>query len=62
MSKKKAEGGESPASKQRKVAQERVEDMHLRLSEKYQAYKDLADRCLVNTAFIGNRIVDRNSF
>ncbi|CDW82479.1 UNKNOWN [Stylonychia lemnae] len=28
---------------------ERVEDMHLMLSEKYMTYKDLADRCLINT-------------
>ena len=25
------------------------EDLHLRVSEKYQVYKDLADRCLINT-------------
>lgn len=31
--------------------------MHLRLSEKYQAYKDLADRCLINTAFIGKSAI-----
>ena len=32
---------------------EHVGDMHLRLSDKYQNYKDLADRCLINTTFIG---------
>ena len=24
-------------------------DLHLRLSEKYMAYKDLSDRCLIST-------------
>ena len=33
---------------------ERVEDLHLQLSEKYQTYKDLADRCLINAQHIGN--------
>jgi hypothetical protein len=33
--------------------EERVEDMYLRISEKYQIYKDLSDRCLINTAHIG---------
>lgn len=28
--------------------QERNADLHLELSEKYMAYKDLADRCLIN--------------
>lgn len=32
---------------------ERVEDMHLKLTEKYQTYKDLADRCLINTQHLG---------
>jgi hypothetical protein len=32
-----------------KKSEERVEDMHLKLSEKYMAYKDLADRCFINT-------------
>ena len=27
--------------------------MYLRISEKYQIYKDLSDRCLINTAHIG---------
>lgn len=37
---------------------ERVEDMHLKLSEKYQTYKDLADRCLINTQQIGMILVN----
>ena len=28
-------------------------DLHLRLSEKYMAYKDLSDRCLISTKNIG---------
>ena len=31
---------------------ERVEDMHLALSEKYMTYRDLADRCLINSTNI----------
>ena len=31
---------------------ERVEDLHLQLAEKYQTYKDLAERCLLNTQHI----------
>ena len=27
---------------------QRNEDLHLQLSEKYMVYKDLADRCLIN--------------
>jgi hypothetical protein len=27
---------------------ERVEDLHLLLTEKYMGYRDLADRCLIN--------------
>ena len=33
--------------------EERNADLHLRLSEKYMAYKDLADRCLINSNNIG---------
>ncbi len=40
--------------------QEKNEDLHLRVSEKYQVYKDLADRCLINTQFIGK--IFSNSF
>ena len=31
----------------------RTEDLHLRLSEKYMHYKDLADRCFLNPLHIG---------
>jgi hypothetical protein len=31
----------------------RTEDLHLQLSEKYMAYKDLADRCIINPTLIG---------
>jgi hypothetical protein len=31
----------------------RTEDLHLRLSEKYMHYKDLADRCFLNPNHIG---------
>jgi hypothetical protein len=31
----------------------RTEDLHLRLSEKYMHYKDLADRCFLNPNLIG---------
>lgn len=27
---------------------QRTEDLHLQLSEKYMVYKDLADRCIIN--------------
>ena len=33
--------------------QERNADLHLQLSEKYMAYKDLADRCLINPDHVG---------
>ena len=33
--------------------EERNADLHLLLSEKYMAYKDLADRCLINREDIG---------
>ena len=52
MSKNKKDTEKPPAPK---VAQgpykstEKNEDLHLRVSEKYQVYKDLADRCLINT-------------
>ena len=32
---------------------QRTEDLHLQLSEKYMVYKDLADRCLINPTQIG---------
>jgi len=33
--------------------EERSADLHLRLSAKYMAYKDLADRCLLNPEHVG---------
>ena len=36
-----------------KKAIERVEDMHLQLAEKYQGYKDLSERCLLNPQYMG---------
>ena len=32
---------------------ERNADLHLRLSEKYMAFKDLADRCLISSNQVG---------
>lgn len=32
---------------------QRTEDLHLQLSEKYMVYKDLADRCIINPTSIG---------
>lgn len=32
---------------------QRNEDLHLQLSEKYMVYKDLADRCIINPTQIG---------
>jgi hypothetical protein len=37
-------------------------DLHLRLSEKYMAYKDLSDRCLISTKNIGNQFIINNNF
>ena len=33
--------------------EERNADLHLRLSEKYMTYKDLADRCLIGSSQVG---------
>ena len=33
--------------------EEKSADLHLRLSAKYMAYKDLADRCLLNPQKLG---------
>jgi len=32
-------------------------DLHLRLSEKYMAYKDLADRCLISPKNLGRKLI-----
>lgn len=44
--------------------QERNADLHLQLSEKYMAYKDLADRCLINPDHVGkyNKCYISNEF
>jgi len=40
---------------------QRTEDLHLQLSEKYMIYKDLADRCLINPTQIGKYNHSSNS-
>ena len=36
--------------------EERNADLHLRLSEKYMTFKDLADRCLISSNQVGRFI------